>query len=78
MQTQTDEFPRLLMWIAGIAFILFYAVGTADFMEWIPSSVGGPNQADNIWPLGSGYDSAAHEPFGKTLAASQNVRATGQ
>lgn len=33
-----------LAWVAGIALILFSAVGVGAFMGWIPSSMGGPGE----------------------------------
>jgi outer membrane lipoprotein SlyB len=38
--------PHLLMWIAGIAVILFSIVGIAAIMGWIPTSMGRGN--DNV------------------------------
>ena len=32
--------PHLLMWIAGIAVILFSTAGIAAIMGWIPTSMG--------------------------------------
>ena len=40
MSTQINKSPAPLMWIAGIAVILFSIVGIAAIMGWIPSSVG--------------------------------------
>jgi outer membrane lipoprotein SlyB len=37
---QNNESPRLLIWIAGIAVILFSGVGIAAIMGWIPTSMG--------------------------------------
>ena len=36
METQAKKFPAALIWTAGVAAILFSAVGTAAFMGWIP------------------------------------------
>ena len=38
--TQTSKSPHLLMWIAGIAVILFSVAGIAAIMGWIPTSMG--------------------------------------
>src|SRR3990172_4416728 len=38
--TQTNKSPHLLMWIAGIAVILFSVAGIAAIMGWIPTSMG--------------------------------------
>ena len=42
IEPQSGKFPQALIWIAGIALILFSAVGIAALMGWIPSSMGGP------------------------------------
>jgi outer membrane lipoprotein SlyB len=47
MTTFTDKSPHVLMWIAGIAVILFSVAGIAAIMGWIPT------------PLGHAVDSAA-------------------
>lgn len=44
MSTQISKSPPPLMWIAGIAIILFSIVGIAAFMGWIPSSIGNPGE----------------------------------
>ena len=44
MATHVDKFPRPLLWAAGVAVILFSAVGTATIMGWIPASMGGPGE----------------------------------
>ena len=41
IEPQSGKFPQALIWIAGIALILFSAVGIAALMGWIPSSIGG-------------------------------------
>lgn len=44
METQVikaNKSPHLLIWIAGIAVILFCAAGIAAIMGWIPTSSGG-------------------------------------
>ncbi len=43
IEPQSGKFPQALIWIAGIAVILFSAVGIAAFTGWIPSSIGGPS-----------------------------------
>ncbi len=47
METSTPASKSLhpLAWAAGIALILFSAVGVGAFMGWIPSSMGGPKDA---------------------------------
>ena len=42
MSTQITKSTPPLMWIAGIAIILFSIVGIAAFMGWIPISIGNP------------------------------------
>lgn len=48
MTTQTYNSSRLLMWIAGIAVILFSAAGIAAIMGWIPTSMGHGNESGEI------------------------------
>ena len=43
METQVTKSPHSLMWIVGIAIILFCAAGIAAIMGWIPTSMGHPN-----------------------------------
>jgi outer membrane lipoprotein SlyB len=46
MQTQViNKSPHPLIWVTGIAVILFCVAGLAAFMGWIPTSIGSP--ADN-------------------------------
>jgi outer membrane lipoprotein SlyB len=52
MPTLTDKSPNLLMWIAGIAVILFSAAGIGAIMGWIPTSMG--RAVDNAEPVTSG------------------------
>ena len=42
MTTHTQRALPPLVWIAGIAIILFSMVGISAFMGWIPSSIGNP------------------------------------
>lgn len=44
METQTSARKPLdpIVWVAGIALILFSAVGIGAFMGWIPTSMSGP------------------------------------
>ena len=44
METQAPASKPLhpLAWVAGIALIVFSAVGVGAFMGWIPSSMSGP------------------------------------
>ncbi len=49
--TQTSKSPHLLMWIAGIAVILFSVAGIAAIMGWIPTSMG--RSSDEPVPLKS-------------------------
>lgn len=45
MTTQTHDSSRALMWMAGIAVILFSGVGIAAIMGWIPTSMGHSNDS---------------------------------
>jgi outer membrane lipoprotein SlyB len=40
METQTSNSPHPLMWLAGIALIVFCGAGVAAIMGWIPTSMG--------------------------------------
>ena len=40
METQTKKVPNSLMWVAGIAIILFCGAGIGAIMGWIPTSKG--------------------------------------
>ena len=51
METQTSKIPNPLLWIAGIAIIVFCAAGTAAIMGWIPTSMGGPGNKALEKPL---------------------------
>ncbi|MDP1707894.1 MAG: glycine zipper 2TM domain-containing protein [Gammaproteobacteria bacterium] len=42
METQVKKSPHALLWITGIAVILFSATGIAAIMGWIPDSFGTP------------------------------------
>ncbi len=42
MQTHVKKSPHALLWITGIAVILFSATGIAAIMGWIPDSFGTP------------------------------------
>lgn len=37
---RTDKSSRVLLWVAGVAVILFSAAGIAAIMGWIPTSMG--------------------------------------
>jgi len=43
METQARKSIHPLMWIAGIALIVFCGAGVAAFMGWIPGSTGEPS-----------------------------------
>ena len=48
MSTQMTKSTPPLMWIAGIAIILFSLVGIAAFMGWIPTSIGNPGDKTDL------------------------------
>ncbi|MBT9612898.1 MAG: glycine zipper 2TM domain-containing protein [Burkholderiales bacterium] len=53
MPSQINQSPPPLIWIAGIALILFSLVGIAAFMGWIPNSIGNPgDSAESSSPAG--------------------------
>lgn len=45
MQTVTSKTPHPLIWVAGIAIILFCTAGIAALMGWLPSSTKTPDPA---------------------------------
>ena len=54
METQVikaNKSPHLLIWIAGIAVILFCAAGIAAIMGWIPTSIGGASDSAALTKL---------------------------
>ena len=44
--TKTAQTPHPLVWIAGIAVILFCVAGFAAIMGWIPTSIGSPSEVE--------------------------------
>src|SRR4051812_21213532 len=44
METQSSNSPHPLMWLAGIALIVFCGAGVAAIMGWIPTSLGKPDE----------------------------------
>ena len=44
METQASKSPHPLMWVAGIALIVFCGAGVAALMGWIPTSLGKPGE----------------------------------
>jgi outer membrane lipoprotein SlyB len=50
METQTRRSLNPLMWVAGIAVIVFSVVGVAAMMGWIPASTSSPNEQFNLVP----------------------------
>ena len=52
MTSHTQRALPPLVWIAGIAIILFSMVGIAAFMGWIPNSIGNPgDNTDDSTPV---------------------------
>jgi outer membrane lipoprotein SlyB len=41
MEAQVKKAPHPLMWVVGVAIVLFCAAGIAAIMGWIPTSMGG-------------------------------------
>ncbi len=48
MQTQTSNSRHTMLWIVGIAIILFCAAGIAAIMGWIPTSIAGGASSANL------------------------------
>lgn len=51
METQANESPHTLFWIAGIAVTVFSLAGIAAIMGWIPNSMGGPSDSGPLAKL---------------------------
>ena len=67
MSTQINKSSPPLMWIAGIAVILFSIVGIAAIMGWIPSSVGNSgDKAASSSPAGVKAQTAQKHVTNKT------------
>lgn len=50
MQAPTTRSPHPLIWIAGIAVILFSAVAIAAIMGWLPTSMGNSQKVATVAP----------------------------
>lgn len=70
IEPQSGKFPQALIWIAGIALILFSAVGIAALMGWIPSSMGGPGDKA-VLDQHSANTAPPAAPKARTATASQ-------
>ncbi len=66
-QSSTSRPIHPLMWGAGIALILFSAVGIGAFMGWIPGSMGDPGEKSVLDPKASNTGT----PAGATSAPAQ-------
>jgi len=62
METQSRASKSLhpIAWAAGIALILFSAVGISAFMGWIPASMGGPGEKAVLETRPAGAQAKAH------------------
>jgi outer membrane lipoprotein SlyB len=67
METQSKKVPNSLMWVAGIAIILFCGAGIGAIMGWIPSSRS--QTPDPAVPVTTANPPAVPE---KTVAATQH------
>jgi outer membrane lipoprotein SlyB len=77
MTTAADKSPHLLMWIAGIAVILFSAAGIAAIMGWIPTSMGRGNANGEISAPGKLATSAGAPDNGRSQLAPLPVEQPG-
>lgn len=75
METQVNKFPHSLMWIAGIAIILFCAAGTAAIMGWIPTSMSGPGDKAALTKLEKPQTNTAKPAAAKARTAPVQVAA---
>lgn len=73
METQAPASKALhpLVWVAGIALILFSAVGVGAFLGWIPSSIGGPGEEAAL----ESRAAAVRAPKAPTQTAARPARA---
>lgn len=71
METQApaSKSPHPLMWVAGIAVIVFSGVGIAAFMGWIPASMGGPSDSERLAKLEQATPLAANPAAAKPHTA---------
>jgi len=65
MATRTDSFSHPLMWTAGIAVILFSALGIAAIMGWIPTSMGRGSESGVMTAPGNQSGDATNPATGK-------------
>jgi outer membrane lipoprotein SlyB len=72
MTTRTAGSPHLLMWIAGIAVILFSAAGIAAIMGWIPTSMGRTADSAEFVPSGNPSTDTAKPAVAKTHTPSES------
>ena len=73
--TQNDKYFHPMLWIAGIAVILFSIAGIAAIMGWIPTSMG--RSSDNPELIKSGRPSSAAKPaIAKASTAPAQVAST--
>ena len=72
METQASKFPSPLMWITGIAIILFCAAGIAAIMGWIPTSLGRPSDGVALVTPEKPQASAARPSAAKTHSVAES------
>ena len=72
METQINKSPHPLMWIAGIAVILFSAAGIAAIMGWIPASMSHPNDSAALTNLEKPQANVGKHTGTKAHSASQS------
>ena len=70
METQMDRTTHPLLIIAGIAVIIFSAVGVAAVMGWIPASTSGPADGAAV----AKKDAASRKPAPKPHASTPPAR----
>ncbi len=76
MNISNDQSSRVLMWVAGIAVIVFSAAGVGAIMGWIPTSMGrGADIAEIAIP--DKQAAAAGKPLYATSAADMAGNASG-
>lgn len=73
MEVQANRSPHLLIWIAGIAVILFCAAGIAAIMGWIPTSIGHPGDGADLTKLENAQTNTAKPAATKAHTAPVHV-----
>lgn len=78
MEAQSSKSPHPMMWIAGIAIVIFCVAGVAAIMGWIPASKSNQADAANV-PLPEVQTANAIQPVDQPAARTEHrKRATSR